>query len=138
MFNPLSPSEVVAAVGAAARDAARAEDPAGEFARGQLLSAASASRHLAVELAQYAAPLRAFVEEVVQAVADEPSAAASVARLRAAADPRAVGEVVCDLLDALRSEDRTAALVQVHAALRRLSDREVALLADAIEGPVGA
>ncbi len=142
MFSPLTPAEVVAAIGATAREAARATDPSGEFARGQLLSAASASRHLTVELAGYGPLLEAFVAEVVLPLEDVAALTAweradLVDRLGEARDARVAGEVVCDLLDALRADASPAATVfagEVHAALRRLADAEVALLAAELEG----
>ena len=51
MWIPLTPAEVVAAMGAPARAAARAPERLAEWERAQLLSVYSASRHLAAELA---------------------------------------------------------------------------------------
>ena len=56
MFNPLTPSEMVTAIGLAARTAARGEGELDEFDRGQLMSAYSATRHLAIEIDRFARP----------------------------------------------------------------------------------
>ena len=111
MFNQLTATEVVIAMGRAAEAAARGDDELGEFGRGQLLSAYSASRHVAVELSSYDTALRAFARAIG---ADE------------TLDAGALGEVACELV-----RERPDV---VRAALRELADREVELLAAAIEG----
>ena len=58
MFNPLTPSEMVSAIGLAARATARSESELDDFDRGQLMSAYSATRHLAIEIASFSAELR--------------------------------------------------------------------------------
>jgi hypothetical protein len=138
MYPPLTPSEMVAAIGAAARVAARAEDPGGAFSRGQLRSAGSAARHLAVELASYAEERRAVAADVAGAVAASELAGrepyAGLARQLAGAPERA--DPLCDLLAALRADGVPAALAlrdDVRAILARMADREVALLTAAIE-----
>lgn len=122
MFNPMTQAELIAAMGRTARDAARAADPTDPFLRAQLLSVYSASRHAAVELAEFDGELRRFA----QAAGVEPG------------DAGAVGEAVCALLERLRSDpspQAAASLAAVRAALVVLADREVDLLADVIEGP---
>ena len=143
MFNPLTPAQVTLAVGRAARDAARNEEPASAFARGQLLSAYSIARHLAVDLEAYGPELTAFRTQVADAV--EAGAADAALRelgaaVRAAATGLEAGDATCRLLDALRAERGAQAAglrAAIRAALRRLVDREVELLAEAIEGPAG-
>lgn len=142
MFDPMTAAEVTAAIGATARDVARGEEPLGQFARGQLMSAYSASRHLAVELSSFGPELERFSA----AAADSVRTAAEQApdgellrrlagRLQDASDPRLLGGAVCELLDVLRTtRSPTVGLRgEVHVLLRELCDREVELLADAIE-----
>lgn len=148
MFNPLTPAEVVGAIGRAARDAARSEEPASEFARGQLMSAYSASRHLGVELESFEPELRLFGQAVAACIRQRADAggdgermAALADRVEATSDARAVGDAVCELLDALRGDAGVAAgelRTEVRSLLRQLADREVDLLADVIEGPARA
>jgi hypothetical protein len=135
MFNPLSSSEVVLAVGRAARDAARNDEPASEFSRGQLMSAYSASRHLGVELASFGAELRAFSDEVAAAIRSAGNGALLplADQLAAASSPDRIGELVCGVLEEL-DDDQAELRTTIQSALRRLSDREVELLADVIEG----
>lgn len=114
MFNQLPATDTLVAMGRAARAAARSDAELGEFERGQLLSAYSASRHLAVELTAYEAPLRAFCDAV---------------GLPAELDVAAAGERTCELLAGAGDA------APVRAALRDLVDAEVALLAEAIEAP---
>jgi hypothetical protein len=134
VFNPTSPTDVVRAIGRAARAAARGDGEMDEFTRGQLMSAYSASRHVAVELETYETEMRWFVREL--AAATEASALPHlVAPASDATDPRAVGEAVCDLLDRLRGDTGEAAIElrrQVHALLARLVGREVDLLEDGL------
>jgi hypothetical protein len=143
MFNQLTPSEIVGAIGVTARDAARSDDPAGEFERDQLLSAYSATRHLAVELSSYGPAWERFTQAMAQRVRsaahDDP---ATQAQLTATAEQiehdsgtASVGAAVSDLLLALRGDDSgpaTALRADVHVLLRELADSEVDLLADAL------
>lgn len=140
MINPLTPAEVVGAIGRAARDAAASEGPLDDFARGQLKSAYSGSRHLAAEVATFAPELRSFGGGVADAVvaAARPDLEELAGAIGATADPYALGPAVCDLLDRLREDPSPAAVAlraEVRTALRALCDREVELMADAIEGP---
>jgi ATP-dependent exoDNAse (exonuclease V) beta subunit len=130
MFNQLTPAYVVASIGKLLRAAARADGTGSEFERDQLMSAYSASRHLAVELASYDAEMRKFTE-TLQAIAP-PSFAD---RIGADPDPRDVGTVVSELLESLRADaspDAARLRGEVHALLRELSDREVELLAEGL------
>ena len=145
MFSPLTPAEVVTAVGRAARDAARSDEPASEFSRGQLMSAFSVSRHLGVEIAAFGPELRSFADTVADALrassgavmrGDAPEATAG--ELAKAADAHRIGNLVATALDDLRDDPSPAATAlraRLHAALRGLADREVELLAEVIEGP---
>jgi len=143
MFNQLTPADLVGAIGVTARDAARSEHPADEFQRDQLMSAYSATRHLAVELSSFGPELerfrRAVVENVRRAADDDRDArdelAAVATRLEADGSTAAAGAAVSDLLALLRHQDSPTAAVlrsEVHTLLRQLADREVDLLADAL------
>ena len=140
MFNPLTPSEMVTAIGSAARAAARTDEALDEFDRGQLMSAYSACRHLAIEIATFSSELSARCSAIADAV-DRASGAESLhdlaARLREAGeagDARAAGDAIAELLAACRArESRSALRGRIQAELRALCDTEVALLADGIE-----
>jgi hypothetical protein len=141
MFNQLTPSEVVTAIGATVRGAARSEGQASAFERDQLMSAYSATRHLAVELAVYEPELREFTTTVSDQIrrADAPGLerelAAFAHRIEGSLDPGAVGEALCELFERLRrtpSAQAGALRSQIHVQLRSLADREVDLLADAL------
>lgn len=139
MLDPLTPTEVVAAIGAAARAAARSEDPGDAFSRGQLRSASSSARHLAVELESFDAERRALAATVADALDGHARHAAVARRLRGAGDARdvrALAGTLCALLAELRADplpEAAALRAQVHTALRAMADREVDLLAAAIE-----
>jgi hypothetical protein len=140
MFNQLDPAEVVTALGATVRSAARSTGPTSDFDRDQLMSAYSATRHLAVELSAYPPELRRFTQELTQLLLEADGAAPAVpvqaiSGLRDAPDPAALGAALCELLDGLRQADSAGARAlrsEVHVRLRRLADREVDLLADAL------
>ena len=122
MFNPMTPAELISAMGRTTRDVARSDDPGDPFVRSQLLSVYSASRHIAVELEAFGPELRAFGEAVGLD----------------GADPQTLGDEVCRLLETLRADPSPEAsdqLAAVRGALVALVDREVDLLADAIEEP---
>ena len=128
MFSPLTPADVVIAIGRATRDAARSSEPASDFSRGQLMSAYSASRHLGVELVSFAPELRSFAQEL----------AADLPALDRARSAHEIGDLVAAALDDLRGDPSPHAAelrARLHTALRRLCDREVELLADVIEAP---
>lgn len=137
MFNPLTPAELTVAMGRTALAAAGAE-PIDSLLRAQLKSVYSASRHLAVELDAFEPALGAFGAAVADAAAA--TAPETAAGLAATADPHSIGPALCALLDRLRhdpGEAATALRATVRRQLRELVDLEVALLADAIEGPGG-
>jgi hypothetical protein len=138
MITPLTPAEVIAAIGRTARDAARGDAPLSEFERAQLMSAYSGSRHLAVELESFGPEVERFCTRVATAIdaSELAEARPAAAALRETADPRRAGEVVCGLLNLLRAHPSPAAVglrADVRTSLRELCDREVDLLADAIE-----
>jgi hypothetical protein len=148
MFSPLTTAEVVTAVGRAARDAARSDEPASEFSRGQLMSAFSVSRHLGVEIATFGPELRSFAHTVADAlrasageVARGDALEATAGEVAKAADAHRIGNLVAAALDDLRGDASAAATdlrARLHAELRGLADREVELLAEVIEGPRSA
>jgi hypothetical protein len=141
MFNQLTPSEVVTAIGATLRGAARGEGQASDFGRDQLMSAYSATRHLAVELAAYEPELRNFTASVSDQIRaaevpglerELPSLSDRIGRSR---DPSEIGEALCELFELLRrtpSPQTRALRTSIHVQLRSLADREVDLLADAL------
>jgi hypothetical protein len=141
MFNQLTPAEVVTAIGSTLRAAARSEGEASAFERDQLMSAYSATRHLAAELAGYEPVLRDFTEQVSARLQahDIPERDDEIARLAGRLDgavsPTELGATICELFELLDSlSTPPAALLRsdVHADLRFLADREVDLLADAL------
>ena len=141
MITPLTPAQMVGAIGEAARAAARTDAPLNDFQRSQLLSAYSGTRHLAVELESFPPAIAAFCSGLADRLDAEPQAglpelAALASQLRATADPRRAGEVVSALLNLLRAHPSPAAAAlraDVQTALRDLCDREVDRRADALE-----
>jgi hypothetical protein len=141
MFNQLTPSEVVTAIGATLRGAARGEGQASDFGRDQLMSAYSATRHLAVELVAYEPELRNFTASVSDQIraAEVPGLERELAlladRIGRSRDPSDIGEALCELFELLRrtpSPQARALRTSIHVKLRSLADREVDLLADAL------
>jgi hypothetical protein len=142
----MTATDMVIAFGRATREAARGAEPSSDFSRGQLMSVFSATRHLAVELSEFPPELRSFTE----VVAPDLRAAGELAgveqlvslgtELAASTDAQQIGDLLSAALEQLRGDQSASAVAlraRVHGALRRLSDREVELLADAIEGPAG-
>jgi hypothetical protein len=141
IFNQLTHAEIVGAIGVTARDAARGGGPASEFDRDQLMSAYSATRHLAVELSTYGPELQRFIEAVASHIhageACDPNGRFGeiATRLQSARDAASVGTAVCELLDRLCEDDSRQARAlrsAVHTSLRELAEREVDMLADAL------
>lgn len=143
MFNQLTPAAIVGAIGVAARDAARSPEGADAFQRDQLLSAYSATRHLAAELEGYAPELERFLVAVAtrlrDAAAQDDDLAAVVSgdaeRLAGTRDVAVAGAVIADILERLRDAGAPAARAlrgDLQALLRDLAHREVDLLADAL------
>ena len=143
MFNQLTPAAIVVAIGVAAHDAARSPDAGSEFQRDQLMSAYSATRHLAAELEGYAPELERFLAAVAarlrSAAAQDtglaPELAAGAERLDSPADGAVAGLVIADLLERLRDAGEPWAgslRADLHALLRDLAHREVDLLAEAL------
>jgi hypothetical protein len=146
MFNPLTPSQMVTAIGRAAGAAGRRQEPLDEFARGQLMSVYSASRHLAIELASFGAELRDVCDAIATVAADaarRPDCAQDsralgelVERLRQAGAAPEAGAAIAELLALCRSRTGTGweqLRDQVRQRLRTLCTREVSLLAEGIE-----
>jgi hypothetical protein len=142
MFNPLTPSEMVAAIGIAARATARGDGELDEFDRGQLMSAFSASRHLAIEIESFGGELSTRCGAIADAVdkacvgdsgADAGALLGLAGRLRASGEARAAGDTIAELLDLCRDQGLVALRGQIRTQLRALCDAEVRLLADGIE-----
>ncbi len=144
MFNPLTPAELVRAVGTTARDLGRSEDPGAEFSRAQMLSAYSACRHIAVEMEHFGPEVTEFIRDII-AIVEEHSECrkivdgmASEAQQRCSVgDVRIAGDMTCRLLETLRStesEDNLMLVKRIQKRLAQLIDCEVELMSDAIEG----
>ena len=141
VFNQLPPAQIVTAIGATLRRAARTEGEPSAFDRDQLMSAYSATRHLAVELASFEPEFRRFREAVATQIRATDASLGGrqlgtfADRLDAAEEGATAGAVLCELLQLLRENPAPpmqALRSNVHAHLRALSDREVDLLADAL------
>src|SRR5205814_704118 len=127
-FYALTSTELLVGVGGVLRMLAASEGGLEDFQRSQALSAFSVTRLLASEQ-QAAADLLATTKADMAAAlaADErPEMPAARARIEVAADGPELGEAVGALLDALPRDD--ALRRPIHAALRDMSDREVAAL----------
>jgi hypothetical protein len=146
MFNPLTPAQMVSAIGRAAREAARSGGALDDFDRGQLKSAYSASRHLAIEIESFGAELHRQCEAIAMAAEDAADRMTGdpdtdtlrrlAERVRLAHSAPAAGAATGDLLELCRERDQarwTLLRGEVRRALRALCDREVALLAEGIE-----
>lgn len=134
MFNPLTPSEMVAAIGLAARTTARGDGALDEFDRGQLMSAYSASRHLAIEIASFSGELSARCAATADAASREDSLRELAGRVRGARDAETAGEAIASLLERCRSRPELSDVrASIRRELRALCDAEVTLLADGIE-----
>ncbi len=146
MWNPLSPSEVIAAMGGPVRDAARGEEPLDDWESGQLLSVYSATRHLAAEVGAvepHIGELTGDLAAALRSSTDETELAARLSQLaellEGVDDSRQAAEIACQALDLVRVDGSTSAehvRAEIHVALARAVELEVRLLADAIEGPV--
>jgi hypothetical protein len=141
LFNQLTASEVVTAIGVTLRGAARSESQASDFDRDQLMSAYSATRHLAVELATYEPELRAFARSVSEEIRrsteahSEPELAGLADRIAGSLEPGSIGEGLCEVFAVLRkspSAESRALRARLHFHLRTLADREVDLLAQGL------
>jgi len=133
VFNSLRTEQLIAGIGATARNAAGASGPPDDYARGQLLSAYSVSRLLAAEVSAEAALLAWLRGELLAALSgapEDPAAAAAAGRIESATDAGAVGEALVDLLAELRGRGEESALrTRIHAILREMARRELAALA---------
>ncbi|CAB4880823.1 unannotated protein [freshwater metagenome] len=142
MWNPLTPAEVVAAMGGPTQVAARSRVELSEWERGQLFSVYSATRHLAAEIGAvepHAAGVAAELAASLRAAPDSIAGLREIAgRLEGTADPRVIAQLSCEALDILQADGSPpaqAARAALRAVLRRAVELEVGALADAIEGP---
>jgi hypothetical protein len=142
VFNQLTPAETVTAIGATIRMAARRDEPASAFDRDQLMSAYSATRHLAAELAGYELPLVQFTAAVAASIraCPDPNLRGDLLsradRVAASRDVAMLGHEIGEMLAALgcsSSDAATALQRELHGHLRSLAGREVDLLADALD-----
>lgn len=138
MFNPLTPADVVSAIGVTVRRATRG-GLSSDFAQDQMKSVVSASRHLEVELSSYQEVIREFVFEAVLRLgagtgdADlDVELSALAAELQKVADGQGLGAPLAECLALLHDSDSPAAtdlLDDLRTLMRALTDREVDLLA---------
>lgn len=137
MFNQLTAAQVVTAIGATARATARSEKgELSDFERDQLMSAYSATRHLAVELEAYPAAFERFSSALGERLADADAPGVDGVRkaLREGGRPQ-IGDALSEALAQWReaeSETTRELRADVQRLLRDLADREVDLLADAL------
>ncbi|MCW2981513.1 MAG: hypothetical protein JWO14_3240 [Solirubrobacterales bacterium] len=131
MFNSLRTDQLIAGIGATARTAAGATGAPDDYARGQLLSAYSVSRLLAAEVSGEAALLAWLRSELLDAVGGRPVAT----KIEAAPDATRIGGILVDLLAELRESGEDPELrTRIHAILREMAGRELAVLATRPEG----
>jgi hypothetical protein len=129
MFNPMSPSELILAIGRVLRSAADGQGPTDDYRRGQLLSAYSIARHLSAEEAGRDELLQWFRGDVIAALEEQPEARAKIESARGGTE---IGEVLVDLLDSLGDSEADQALHRRLLSLfADMADREVAALAAA-------
>jgi hypothetical protein len=137
MFNALRTETLIAGMGATMRAAAAAGGPVDDYGRGQLLSAYSVSRLLAVEVRAQAGLLEWLRGALLAALepSSDPAAAPAAERIAAAADANAIGDALVDLFAELREDGRDSELRErLHAVLREMAARELAALAARPEG----
>jgi hypothetical protein len=131
VFNSLRTDQLIAGIGATARTAAGATGAPDDYARGQLLSAYSVSRLLAAEVSGEAALLAWLRSELLDALGDNPAAT----KIEAAPDALGIGGILVDLLAELRESGEDPELrTRIHAILREMAGRELAVLAARPEG----
>lgn len=135
MFNALRSDELLLGIARVLRKVAAAEGPLDGFERSLALSATSVARLLASEqraLPRIEATARARIDDALAADGRELAATAR-ARIAAAPDAAALGDVLATLLADLPRPDGLR--TEIQAALRSMADAEVAALA---AGPEGA
>jgi hypothetical protein len=131
VFNSLRTDQLIAGIGATARTAAGATGAPDDYARGQLLSAYSVSRLLAAEVSGEAALLAWLRLELLDALGDRPAAT----KIEDAPDALGIGGILVDLLAELRESGEDPELrTRIHAILREMAGRELAVLAARPEG----
>jgi hypothetical protein len=131
VFNSLRTDQLIAGIGATARTAASATGAPDDYARGQLLSAYSVSRLLAAEVSGEAALLAWLRSELLDALGEGPVAT----KIEAAPDAIEIGGILVDLLAELRESGEDPELrTRIHAILREMAGRELAVLATRPEG----
>jgi hypothetical protein len=129
MFNALTSTQLLVGVGRVLRMVADANGELEGFQRSQVLSAFSVTRLLASEQLAAADLLESTRKDLCEALEGDTRPAVAEARLKieTARDGLAIGDALGDLLEQLPRPD--ALRTRVHAALREMTDREVAALA---------
>jgi hypothetical protein len=138
MFNPLRPNEIVTGVGRTAQAAAASTGALDAFERGQLLSAYSATRHLAVELEYYSGAIESFTARLARELRAVPAGPLGDAAraIEHCHDGPSLGDALTELLSALRGrKDAEARRLRglLHRELSELARIEVQLLAEHID-----
>lgn len=129
MFNALTSTELLVGVGRVLRMVADANGELEGFQRSQVLSAFSVTRLLASEQLAATDLLESTREDLREALEGDMRPAVAEARLKieTAREGVAIGDALGDLLEQLPRPD--ALRTRIHAALREMTDREVAALA---------
>jgi hypothetical protein len=129
MFNALTSTELLVGVGRVLRMVADANGELEGFQRSQVLSAFSVTRLLASEQLAATDLLESTRADLREALEGDMRPAVAEARLKieTARDGLAIGDALGDLLEQLPRPDALRA--RIHAALREMTDREVAALA---------
>jgi len=129
MFNALTSTQLLVGVGRVLRMVADANGELEGFQRSQVLSAFSVTRLLASEQLAAADLLESTRKDLCEALERDTRPAVAEARLKieSARDGLAIGDALGDLLEQLPRPDTLR--TRVHAALREMTDREVAALA---------
>jgi hypothetical protein len=129
MFNALTSTQLLVGVGRVLRMVADANAELEGFQRSQVLSAFSVTRLLASEQLAAADLLESTREDLREALEGDtrPAVAEAQLRIETARDGLAIGDALGDLLEQLPRPD--ALRTRIHAALREMTDREVAALA---------
>lgn len=140
MFNPLTPSDMMLAVGRVLKETAGAGGPADEWRRGQLLSAYSVSRHLAAEVDaanELRSWFRASAAEIIRDGGLDGSLAGAVeaegTRIAASDSNSEIGESMCAVMRELReagTPEAEAVAGNLRGLMREMCDREVLALAE--------
>jgi hypothetical protein len=143
MFNPVTPAQLVLALGRAARDAATGGEMLSEFDRTQLFTAYTAARHLSAEIEGYEPEIRCFghdvaalIRPVLPQLRSRKPMADLLSKMEGVSDPRTAGDLTSAMLELLREDASEAAPAlrrKIQSRLRELSEREIEILAGILD-----